>query len=113
MKRLILVLLILPIILGCATPAIKPEKLSSIKQIGAVSLLGPELCNNYLGTTVFTKKRFSSNVATWNIDNMVQQEISNIISADGRYNYVDLPIDHNSKKKKGTVLLNGFFRHKK
>ena len=96
MKRLLLIIFVIPIIVGCAAPVIKPEKLSSIKKVSAVSLLGDELCVNYLGTTVFTKKRFSANVENWNINEFVQQEVQNIILADGYYTYIDISVNQNT-----------------
>lgn len=99
MRRLFIVLLFMVVLTGCVSLTIKPEKLSTIKKVSVVSLLGNDLCTRYVGTTVFTNKRASSDVTKWKIDETVQQIIGEAISTDGLFTYVDINIDYDSMMK--------------
>ncbi len=99
MNRLFTICLIVLILSGCATFQIKPEKLAAIRNISAVSILGNELCIDYVGTTVFTIKSNSFDVKEWEIDNYIQDVISKAIKADDRFQYINHEIDPMSMHK--------------
>lgn len=101
MKRLLSMNLFLAILLaGCATThPIKPEKLSSISRVSAVSLLGNELHVTFSGTTIFTNKWLKTDVTNWHIDDFVQEAIEKTIVADGRFSYVDISPDTDTMMK--------------
>lgn len=99
MNRLLSICLIVLTLSGCATFKIKPEKLSAIRNIGVVSILGNELCIDYVGTTVFTIKRNSFDAVKWGIDNYIRDVIGQAIRADGRFQYINHEIDSMSMHK--------------
>ncbi len=93
MRRVILVILFVSILSGCAPDYIKPEKLNAIRNIGAISILGNELCTNYTGTTIFTNKSNKYDAKDWKIDKYIQDAIAQVIKEDGRFQYINLAID--------------------
>jgi hypothetical protein len=98
MKRFIIFIVCAFLLSGC-TSSIKPDKLTSIKNISVISLLGDEFCVSYLGSTVFNKKRKSVNVSNWRIDEFTEEVVIKAILADGRYNYIKIDKNRDSLMK--------------
>jgi hypothetical protein len=74
---------------SCGITSISPDKLSQVRTIGAMSLLGDELHIAQVGTTVFNNLD-KDEKAGWAIDRFTTEKIKNILAGKTKLRFVDI-----------------------
>ena len=90
------VILLSFMIFGCATPqSVSQEKLTGIKRIATISLLGDKIELKHIGSTVFTNKATYEPV-NWKIDTLIKNTINNEISKRTNFQIVDIDFNRDN-----------------
>jgi len=72
---------------ACTITPIPAERLSSLRKMGAISLLGDELEMQYVGTTAFTNSTKEISVKNRKIDRYVVQTIKDEIVGKSKFDF--------------------------
>lgn len=95
MKKIILVLLLIVGLAGCAnTGPMKPEQKAGIHNVAIVSLLGDQLEFTKVGFTVFNNDYFVRDTSSWELDSNTQKTIANALQISSPdIKVVDVPFN--------------------
>jgi len=75
---------------ACATTGEKADaqKMSSIKKIGVISMIGDQIHRRYIGITVFNNEADSRDISAWNINEEYEKQIQGELAKIGQYEVV-------------------------
>lgn len=78
---------------------VPPEKLTSIKNVGVISLMGDELNLTHIGFTVFGNSDSSHSIEDWGIDQHVASVIGDTLRKNGSYAVKEVNYDYSALAK--------------